>query len=210
MRPQSRCMSDRIILPADEKFLHAPGIPVPLLESPSHRTLLAAPEKPAALRRPLTRGGSRHDESAHSVSGDGGGFNDPRRARIRRGHHDPGWSLLQTRSPESAAAGSRVQRDHGHSGGRDGERRAGACFQLPANQLREPGISAGIYDRLRPGITTDANANVVLPANATRSRASQSRTGPRQLDRSGGLLRRRRTTESKNYKSNETFGAYRP
>src|SRR5580704_5497447 len=133
--------------------------------------------EPAALRRPLTKGGSRHDESAHSVSGDdSGGFDDPRHARIRRGHHDPGRSLLQTGSSESASARGGVQRDHGHSGGRDGERRAGARLQLPADQLREPGISAGIYDRLRSGITSEANANVVLPANASRSRASQSYT----------------------------------
>jgi hypothetical protein len=106
----------------------------------------------AALRHPTTKGGLLHYESAHSVSGDGGGgFDGPRHARIRRGHHDPGRSLLQTGSSESASAGGSVQRGHGHSGGRDGQRRVGARFQLPADQLREPGISAGIYDRLRSG-----------------------------------------------------------
>src|SRR5580704_7316777 len=132
--------------------------------------------EPAALRRPLTKGGSRHDESAHSVSGDdSGGFDDPRHARIRRGHHDPGRSLLQTGSSESASARGGVQRAHGHSGGRDSERRADVRFHLPADQLREPGISAAIYDRLRSAISTGVNADAVLPASASRSRASQSR-----------------------------------
>src|ERR1700722_11611320 len=184
MRPRNlvACLTPSFCLPPKNFFAHR-EYKSACWSLPHIGRFLAAPEKPAALRRPLTKGGSRHDESAHSVSGDGGGCNDPRRARLRRGHHGPGWSLLQTGSSESAAAGGGVPRDHGHSGGRNGERRAGARFQLPADQLREPGISAGIYDRLRSGITTEANANVVLPASASRSRASQSRTaqelGPR-------------------------------
>jgi hypothetical protein len=88
-----------------------------------------------------------------NVSGDdGGGIDVPRHARIRRGHHDPGRSLFQTGSSESASAGRGFQRGYGHPGGGDGERPAGARFQLPADQLPERGISAAVYDPLRPPI----------------------------------------------------------
>jgi IstB-like ATP binding protein len=100
------------------------------------------------------------------IFGPPGGGKSHLSAAIGLGHHHPGRSLLQTGSSESALARGGVQRDHGNSGRRDGKRRAGARFQLPANQFREPGISAGICDRLRSGITTEANADVVLPANA--------------------------------------------
>src|ERR1700722_6533248 len=84
---------------------------------------------------------------------------------------------------ETISAGGGVPRGQGPSGGPDGERRAGARFQLPADHLREPRISAAIYDRLRSAISTGVNADAVLPANASRSRASQSHTardvGPR-------------------------------
>jgi hypothetical protein len=75
--------------------------------------------------------------------------------------------------------------DRGAGRGDNGRR---IRFHLPADQLREPRISAAIYGRLRSAISTGVNADAVLPANASRSRASQNY--------SGGLLCIRRITES--------------
>jgi hypothetical protein len=83
------------------------------------------------------------------------------------GHY---YRLVPLKAPPSGAASSVVMAIP------EGATASVARFQLPADQLRKPGISAGIYDRLRSGIATGANAVVVLPANASRSRASQSRT----------------------------------